>query len=86
MRKAKVLIKFNLVRDMKGTENSFHRYVSDERNIRETMSPVWKEALCLVTQDAEKAELLRTFFIGFHQQVLQPHWLSLKRQRQGLGK
>lgn len=51
------------------------------------MSPVWKATVDLITQGTEKAELFKDFFsIGFHQQVLQPHCLSHRRERQGLGK
>lgn len=70
-----------------GTKNNFHRHISDKRKIRVTMTSVWKETLDVITQVTEKAELLQYFFsIGFHQQVLQPYWLSHRRQKQGLGK
>jgi len=37
-------------------------YVSDERKIREKVGPLWKEMGDLVTQDMEKADVLKDFF------------------------
>ncbi|KFO10373.1 hypothetical protein N312_10965, partial [Balearica regulorum gibbericeps] len=57
-RKAKVLIEFNLAKDMKG----MYRYISDKRKTRENVGPLQKETWDLITQDMEKAEVLNNFF------------------------
>ncbi|KAK4822674.1 hypothetical protein QYF61_019041 [Mycteria americana] len=62
VRKAKALIELNMARDVKGNKKSFHRYVGDERKIRENVSPLQKETGDLVTWDREKAEVLNYIF------------------------
>ena len=62
VRKAKALIGLNLAMDVKGSKKSFYRYVSDKRNTRENVGPLWKETGDLLTCDMEKAELLNDFF------------------------
>jgi len=62
VRKAKALIELNLARDVKGNKKNFYRYVNDEKNTSEKVSPLWKEMGDLVTRDMEKAEVLNEFF------------------------
>ncbi|GAB0178229.1 mitochondrial enolase superfamily member 1 [Grus japonensis] len=62
VRKAKVLTELNLARDIKGNKKSFCRYISDKRKMRENVGPLRKETGNLVTQDMEKAEVLKDFF------------------------
>ncbi|GAB0183820.1 mitochondrial enolase superfamily member 1 [Grus japonensis] len=48
--------------DIKDKKNSFYRYVSNKRKMRENVGPLWNEMGELVTQDMEKAEALNDFF------------------------
>ncbi|GAB0181454.1 hypothetical protein GRJ2_000610700 [Grus japonensis] len=62
VRKGKVLIELNLVRDIKGNKKSFYRYISDKRKTRENVGPLWNDTGSLVIRDMEKAEILNDFF------------------------
>jgi len=56
------VVKLNLARGSKNNKKSFYRYVSDRRQARENVSPLWKEMGDLVTQDMDKAEVLNDVF------------------------
>ena len=62
MRKAKVHLDLKLARDIKNNKKDFFNYVSSKRKARDNMGPLLNEAGVLVTEDAEKAELLKAFF------------------------
>ncbi|KFW11307.1 hypothetical protein N327_10870, partial [Fulmarus glacialis] len=62
IRKAKAPIELNLARDVKGNKKRFHRYIGDNRKTRENVGPLRNEMGDLVTQDMEKAEVLKDFF------------------------
>ncbi|GAB0181491.1 hypothetical protein GRJ2_000614400 [Grus japonensis] len=62
VRKAKALIEISLARDVKDNKKNFYRYISDKRKTRENVGPLWNEMGDLVTQDMEKAEVLKEFF------------------------
>jgi len=61
-RKAKVHLELNLARDVKGIKKSFLKYISSKRKTRDNVGPLLNEVSVLVTEDAEKAELMNTFF------------------------
>jgi len=73
VRRAKVLTELNLVRDVKGNKKAFYRYVSDRRQTRENVGPLWKEAGDLVTQDVEKAEMLNDCFASIFNSKCSSH-------------
>jgi len=61
-RKAKVHLELNLARDVKGNKKSFFKYISSKRKTRDNAGLLLNEVGVLVTEDAEKAELLNAFF------------------------
>ena len=62
MRKAKVHLELNLAKYVKDNKKGFFNYISSKRKARDNVGPLLNEADVLVTEDAEKAELLNAFF------------------------
>jgi len=62
MRKAKVHPELNLARDVKNNKKGFFKYISSKRKTRDNVGLLLNEVGALVTEDAEKAELLNAFF------------------------
>ena len=62
MRKAKAHLELDLARDVKDNMKGFFKYISSKRKTRDNAGPLLNEAGVLVTEDAEKAELLNGFF------------------------
>ena len=62
VRKAKAQLELNLVRDVKGKKNSFCKYISGKRKIRENVVLLLNGAGALLTEDIEKTEILKAFF------------------------
>jgi len=62
MRKAKAHLELKLARDVKDNKKSFFKYISSKRKTRDNVGLLLNEAGALVTEDAEKAELLNAFF------------------------
>jgi len=78
-RKAKVHLELNLARDVKDNEKSFFRYIINKQKSRDNVGPLLNEVGALVTEDAEKAELLNAFFASVFTakaspQESQPWW------------
>jgi len=48
--------------DVKNNKKGFFKYISSKRKPRDNVGPLLNEAGVLVTEDAEKAELLNAFF------------------------
>jgi len=61
-RKAKAHLQLNLARDVKNNKKGFFNYISSKRKTRDNVGPLLNEVGVLVTEDAEKAELLNAFF------------------------
>jgi len=61
-RKAKAHLELNLARDVKNNKKSFFNYISRKRKARDNVGLLLNEAGVLVTEDAEKAEVLNAFF------------------------
>ena len=61
-RKAKAHLELKLARDVKHNKKGFFNYISSKRKTKENVGPLLNEAGVLVTEDAEKAELLNAFF------------------------
>jgi len=61
-RKANVHLILNLGRDVKDNNKSFLKYISSKWKTRNNVGPLLNEVGVLVTEDAEKAELLNAFF------------------------
>jgi len=57
-RKAKAHLELKLTRDVKNNKKGFFNYISSKRKARHNVGPLLNEAGVLVTEDAEKAELL----------------------------
>jgi len=82
VKKAKALTELNIARDVKGNNKAYYRYVSDRKKTRENVGLLHKEAGDLVTQDVEKAEVLKDFFASVFNSKCSSH--TAGRQRQGL--
>ena len=52
----------SLARDVKHNKKGFYKFIGNKRNTRENVGPLVNEALDLVTQDLEKAGVLKAFF------------------------
>jgi len=61
-RKAKAHLVSKLARDVKNNKKGFFEYISSKRKARDNVGRLLNEAGVLVTQDAEKVELLNAFF------------------------
>jgi len=61
-RKAKADLELKLARDVKNNKKGFFNYISSKRKTRDNVGQLLNEAGVLVTEDAEKAELLNAFF------------------------
>jgi len=61
-RKTKAHLELNLARDIKNNKKGFFNYISSKRKGRDHVRPLLNEAGVLMTEDAEKAELLNAFF------------------------
>jgi len=61
-RKAKVHLEMNLARGVKNNKKGFFNYISSKRKARDNVGPLLNEVGVLVTEDAEKAELLNYFY------------------------
>ena len=57
-RKAKAHLELNLARDVQDKKKGFFNYISSKRKARDNVGPLLNEESVLVTDDAEKAELL----------------------------
>jgi len=61
-RKAKVHLELNLARDVNDNKKGFFKYISSKWKSRENVGPLLNEVSALVTEDAEKAELVNATF------------------------
>jgi len=61
-RKAKAHLELNLARDVRNNKKGFFNYITSKRKARDNVGPLLNEAGVLVTEDAEKTELLNAFF------------------------
>ncbi|PKU48938.1 forkhead box protein o3 [Limosa lapponica baueri] len=62
MRKAKDSLELNLARGVKVNKKGFFKYIGGKRKTRENVGLLLNETDVMVTEDAEKAELLNAFF------------------------
>ena len=62
IRKAKVQMELNLVRDVKDNKKAFYRYIGRRRQAKESVSPLMKGNRELASSDIEKAEVLSECF------------------------
>jgi len=61
-RKARAHLELKMARDVKNNKKGFFNYISSKRKARDNVGPLLNEAGVLVTEDAEKTELLNAFF------------------------
>jgi len=69
-RKVKAHLELNLARDVRNNKKGFFKYISSKQKARDNMGPLLNEVGVLVTEDAEKAELLNAFFASVPRQAL----------------
>ena len=62
IRKAKVQMELNLVRDVKGNKKGLYRYIGRGRQAKEDVPPLMKGNGELASSDTEKAEVLNECF------------------------
>jgi len=72
-RKAKAHLELKLARDVKNNKKGFFNYINSKRKARDNVGPLLNEADVLVTEDAEKAELLNAFFASVFRTKAGPH-------------
>jgi len=60
--KTKAHTEMNLARDVRNNKKGFFNYISNKTKARDNVGPLLNEVDVLVTEDAEKAELLNAFF------------------------
>jgi len=63
-RKAKAHLELKLARDVKNNKKGFLKYISSKRKTRDNVGWLPNELGALVTENAEKAELLNAFFVS----------------------
>jgi len=63
-RKAKAHLELKLAKDVKNNKKGFFKYISSKRKARDYVAPLLNEVGVLVTEDAEKAELLNATFVS----------------------
>ncbi|PKU45837.1 glycerol kinase [Limosa lapponica baueri] len=61
-RKAKASLELKLARDVKVNKKGFFKSIGGKRKTRENVGPLLNETGAMVTEDAEKAELLNALF------------------------
>jgi len=61
-RKAKAYLELKMARDVNNNKQGFFNYISSKRKARDNVGSLLNEVGVLVTEDAEKAELLNAFF------------------------
>jgi len=61
-KKAKTHLELKLARGVKHNKKGFFNYISRKRKSRDNVGPLLNEVGALVTEDAEKVELLNVFF------------------------
>jgi len=61
-RKAKAHLELDLARNVKNNKKGFFNYIRSKKKARDNVGSLLNEAGALVTEDAEKAELLNAFF------------------------
>ncbi|CAM5148805.1 unnamed protein product [Eretmochelys imbricata] len=62
IRKAKSLLELQLATDVKSNKKGFFRYISNKKEVKESVRPLLNEGGNLVTEDVEKANVLNAFF------------------------
>ncbi|GAB0209387.1 mitochondrial enolase superfamily member 1 [Grus japonensis] len=80
VRKAKAQLKLKLARDVKNYKKGFFRYVNNRRKQKNNIGPLLNRRGELVTGNAEKAEVLNTFFTSVFTSTVGPQALGTKIQ------
>ncbi|GAB0179274.1 mitochondrial enolase superfamily member 1 [Grus japonensis] len=80
VRKAKAQLKLKLARDVKNYKKGFFRYVNNKQKEKENTGPRLNRRGELVTNNAEKAEVLNTFFTSVFTSTVGPQALGTKIQ------
>lgn len=60
--KAKVSVEPNLVKDVKNTNNGFHKYIGQKRKTKDSVPSLINDQRELATTDMENAQILNQFF------------------------
>ncbi|GAB0185825.1 mitochondrial enolase superfamily member 1 [Grus japonensis] len=80
VRKAKARFEMKLARDVKNYKKVFFRYVNNKQKQKDNIGPLLNRRGELVTNNAEKAEVLNTFFIFVFTSTVGPQVLGTKIQ------
>ncbi|KAK4814746.1 hypothetical protein QYF61_026723 [Mycteria americana] len=80
VRKAKAQLELKFARDVKNYKKGFFRYVNNKQKQKEDICPLLNRRGELVTNNAEKAEVLNTFFTSVFTSTVGPQALGKKIQ------
>ncbi|KAK4826132.1 hypothetical protein QYF61_005284 [Mycteria americana] len=80
VRKAKAQLELKLARDVKNYKKGFFRYINNKQKQKENIGLLLNRRGELVTNNAEKAEVLNTFFTSVFTSTVGPHALRTKIQ------
>ncbi|GAB0206598.1 mitochondrial enolase superfamily member 1 [Grus japonensis] len=80
VRKARAQLELKLARDVKNYKKGFFRYVNNKQKQKENIGPLLNRRDELVTNSAEKAEVLNTFFTSVFTSTVGPQALGTKIQ------
>ncbi|CAM5102330.1 unnamed protein product [Eretmochelys imbricata] len=85
IRKAKSDLELQLARDVKSNKKGFFRYVSNKKKVKESVGPLLNEGGNLVTEDAEKANVLNAFFASVFTNKVSSQTTALGSTAWGVG-
>ncbi|CAM4512741.1 unnamed protein product, partial [Caretta caretta] len=85
IRKAKSHLELQLARDVKSNKKGFYRCFSDKKVIRESVGPLLNGRGKLVTEDAEKANVLNAFFASVFTNKVSSQTTALGNTAWGVG-
>jgi len=77
--KAKVQLKLKMARDINNCNKRFFRYVNNKQKQKENICLLLNRRGELVTNNAEKAEVLNTFFVSVFTSTVGPQALGKKK-------
>ncbi|KAJ7408217.1 hypothetical protein BTVI_60447 [Pitangus sulphuratus] len=82
-RKAKACLELNLSKNVKDNKKGFFKYINNKRKTKDNVGPLLSRGVTLVTEDAEKSELLNAFFASVCTDKASPRESLTQETRKG---